>query len=297
MSTRYGSGWVSVGGLFVVAFMAVPATVVQGQAGSQGQTGRGASDFSDSDRDTGRNSDRYGDRDQYGQRYRDRVFSRRYTDDRDNHAADVARNRARFSKYNSDDDASFSEAYPYVPRSRRSSEQEWRDEPPALPDPRVTSRYRRPPNDGLVRNDYAGAPVYRHYYGGVDRYDSPGYLDSAGRASALANGYSRRGVEEFHDAYGRGVRTNDVYPLQRDVDPRRYRGRDLNGSVTADNEDTSGARDIEDFVRSELSVRPGANLRVSSTGTYTFRNYLDQGNQVHARFRLPVHRRWEYVNP
>ncbi|HVA50999.1 MAG TPA: hypothetical protein VNH11_31960 [Pirellulales bacterium] len=202
------------------------------------------------------------DRDQYGHRYRDQVF---------------------------DDDRSYSEAYPYVPETRRRSGPPREEAPP--PRARRRPRYR---DDGVIRNDYAGAPVYRHYYGGVDRYDSPGYLDQAGRASALANGYSRRGVEEFHDGYGRGVRTNDVYPLQRDVDPRRYRGRDLNGSISADDVDSSGASDIEDFVRSELSVRPGANLRVSSTGTYTFRNYLDQGNQVHARFRQPIHKRWEY---
>ncbi|HWB11114.1 MAG TPA: hypothetical protein VG826_17935 [Pirellulales bacterium] len=282
------SCWTTAGGLVAVTFTALAAWP------AEAQVSRGPRDFSDG-ADIDRTRD--GDRDRYGRQYRDQVFSRRFVDDRENREKDVARRRARFDRDNSDHDASFSEAYPYVPRSRRSSDQEWRDESPALPDPRVTSRYRRPPDDGLVRNDYAGAPVYRHYYGGEDRYDSPDYLDSAGRASALANGYSRRGVEEFHDWYGRGVRTNDVYPLQRNVDPRRYRGRDLNGSVTADDEDSAGARDLEGFVRSELSVRPGANLRVSSTGTYTFKNYLDQGNQVHARFRQPVHRRWEYLNP
>jgi hypothetical protein len=284
MSTENRSGWAIAGGLFVVTLTALPA------APAQAQGGRGPRDYSDrGDYDT--------DQDQYGRRYRDEVFSRRFTNDRDNYDEDVTRRRARFRGYNPDDDASFSEAYPYVPRGRRSAEQEWQDEPPARPAPPMTSRYRRRPDDGVVRNDYAGAPVYRHYYGGIDRYDSPGYLDSAGRASALANGYSRRGVEEYQDSFGRGVRTNDVYPLLRDVDPQRYRGRDLNGSVVGNDEDTSGARDIEDFVRSELSVRPGANLRVSSTGTYTFRNYLDQGNQVHARFRQPIHRRWEYYKP
>ena len=283
MSIRNHRGWAIAAGLLVVTFAALAA------APAQGQVSRGPRDYLQDEPDSGR--------DQYGRRYRDRVFSQRYTDDRDNRDADVARRRARFSRSTPNDDASFSESYPYVPRSRLSKEEQWRDEPPALPDPGVVSRYRRPPKDGLIRNDYAGVPVYRHYYGGADRYDSPGYLDQAGRARARANGYSRRGVEEFRDWYGRGVRTNDVYPLQRDVDPRRYRGRDLNGSVVADNEDTSGARDIEDFVRSELSVRPGANLRVSSTGTYTFKNYLDQGNQVHARFRQPVHRRFEYLNP
>jgi hypothetical protein len=237
----------------------------------------------------------YLDRDQYRRPYRDQVLSDTLTNDRagNSRGYDDDRNasrRSRFDRNNSDDESSFSEAYPYVPRSRRGAIDEARNEPLARPAPRVVSRYRPP-------LDYARARVYRHYYGGVDRYDSPDYLDGAGRASALANGYSRRGVEEFQDAYGRGVRTNDVYPLDRNVNPQRYRGRDLNGSVTGGNEDSSGPQDVEDFVRSELSVRPGANLRVSSTGTYTFRNYLDQGNQVHARFRQPVHRRWEYASP
>ncbi|HVX14204.1 MAG TPA: hypothetical protein VHC22_23660 [Pirellulales bacterium] len=234
------------------------------------------------------------DRDQYGHRYRDNVFDDRYSDRDDDDYADRRARASRNTQRNQPDrypqeDASFSEAYPRVPRVRPP-----RDETPP-PDQtdfprRTVSRYR----PDVVRNDYAGAPVHRHYYGGVDRYDSPGYLDQAGRASAMSNGYSRRGVEEFRDAYGRGVRANDVYPLARDVNPRRYRGRMLNGAVSTDDEDTSGADELEDFVRSELSVRPGANLRVSSTGTYTFRNYVDQGNQVHARYRLPVHKRWEY---
>jgi len=271
--------------LAVVTFATLLGSPVQAQGD------RGPHDYYD------RGSDDYGYRDQYGRRYRDQVFNQRFSDDRNNREEDAARRRARFEQYRPDEDGSFSEAYPYVPRTRRPSSDEWRDEPPARPAPPMNSRYRRPRDDGLVRNDYAGAPVYRHYYGGVDRYDSPGYLDSAGRASALANGYSRRGVEEFQDAYGRGVRANDVYPLNRHVDPQRYRGRDLNGSVTGGDVGSPLSRDLEDFVRSELSVRPGANLRVSSTGTYTFKNYLDQGNQVHARFRQPIHRRYEYLQP
>lgn len=224
---------------------------------ARGQVTRGPRDFID----RGSSADDFGGADRYGNRYRNNVF---------------------------DDDTSFSEAYPYVPRTPPP-----RIEPPqekVTPRPRV-SRYR---GEAPIRNDYAGLPIHRHYYGGVDRYDSPGYLDDAGRASARSNGYARRGVEEFRDGYGRGVRTNDVYPLLRDVNPRRYRGRMLNGAVTADDQDTQGANETEDFVRSELAVRPGANLRVSSTGTYTFKNWLDQGNQVHARFRQPVHKRYEY---
>ena len=200
------------------------------------------------------------DGDQYGHRYRDQVFDQ--------------------------DQGSFSESYPYVPQAR--SRRQPVNEP--TPPPRRTRPYR----DDVVRNDYAGARVYRHYYGGMDRYDAPGYLDQAGRASALANGYSRRGVEEFPDGYGRGVRTDDVYPLNRDVNPRRYRGRMLNGSLSADDEDRYGGHDLEEFVRGEFTPRPGANLRVSSTGTYTMRNYIDYGNQVMARFRQPNHYRWEY---
>lgn len=203
----------------------------------------------------------YFDRDQYGHRYRDQVFD--------------------------SDNGSFSESFPYVPQVRPRRE----ESRPPVPRPRPTNRYRR---DNIVRNDYAGAPVYRHYYGGMDRYDAPDYLDQAGRASALANGYSRRGVEEFSDGYGRGVRTDDVYPLNRDVDPRRYRGRMLNGSLGPDDEDRYGGHDLEEFIRAEYSTRPGANLRVSSTGTYTMRNYIDYGNQVMARFRKPNHYRWEY---
>jgi hypothetical protein len=258
-------GVVMAGGLFSVLV-----------ASAEAQVNRGPSD--------------YLTRDQYGNRYRDRVFSgSRDAGDRSLSEGVIKQRQARARRDAADDDASFSEAYPYIPPSRRPGI----EEEPVQELPRPADRYRRP-NDGVVRNNYAGVPVYRHYYGGVDRYDSPGYLDDAGRASALSNGYSRRGVEEFSDSYGRGVRTNDVYPLQRDVNPRRYRGRDLNGSLSSYNEDTSGASGLEDFVRSEMSVRPGANLRVSSTGTYTLRNYLDQGNQVHARFRLPVHKRWEY---
>lgn len=203
------------------------------------------------------------DRDQYGHRYRGRVFD------------DTV----------SDDDRSFSGSYPNVPQARSR-----REEARVAPPTRRTSRYR----DDVVRNDYAGAPVYRRYHGGMDRYDAPGYLDQAGRASALANGYSRRGVHEFSDWYGRGVRTDDVYPLNRDVNPRRYRGRMLNGSLPPDDEDRLGGNDLEDFVRGEFTPRPGANLRVSSTGTYTMRNYIDYGNQVMSRFRQPNHYRWEY---
>jgi hypothetical protein len=245
-----------------------------------GQSTRGPRDFLDNNQSE----------DQYGHRYRSQVFD----DDpyHVDHSVDDEsprgnyRARATRSARNSEERGSFSGAYPYAPRVREPREQE-EQEPFRQP----ARRYRRP--DGVVRNDYANAPVYRHYYGGVDRYDSPGYLDDAGRASAISNGYSRRGVEEFNSAYG-GIRLNDVYPLQRNVDPRRYRGRFLNGNVSADNEDTSGADELEDFVRSELSVRPGANLRVSSTGTYTYRNYIDQGNQVHARFRQPIHKKWQF---
>ncbi len=247
---------------------------------ANGQTTRGPRDFLDHD--------------PYGNRYRDSGFDDRYSDRSDDEAASRRERADRYSQRNQPDrypqeDASFSEAYPRVPQARPARKQAPPPDENDMPR-RTVSRYR----PDVVRNDYAGAPVRRHYYGGVDRYDSPGYLDQAGRASAMSNGYSRRGVQEFSDAYGRGVRANDVYPLARDVNPQRYRGRMLNGSVTTDDEDTSGADELEDFVRSEMSVRPGANLRVSSTGTYNFRNYVDQGNQVHARYRLPVHKRWEY---
>lgn len=232
--------------------------------------------------------------------YRDHVFDGRIYDDpyadRAEAAAAGRARRSRSARYDSNDE-SFSDAYPNLPparsRGQREADEDNFDRRPRTPS-RPATRYRRHSSDYIERNDYAGAPVRRHYYGGMDRYDSPGYLDDAGRASALANGYSFRGVEQYSDGYGRGVRTNDVYPLLRNVNPRRWRGRDLNGSVAADDEDTSGAEETEDIIRKELSVRPGANLRVSSSGTYTFRNYLDQGNQVHARFRLPVHKRWEY---
>lgn len=250
---------------------------------ARGQATRGPRDFLD--------SDQYGG-DQYGHRYRERVFDDdpyhvdHSADDRDLERSErptTARSTARSAR-NSSDSASYSSTYPYAPRVREPRVPE--KEPFRQP----ANRYR--PYDGIVRNDYAHVPVYRHYYGGVDRYDSPGYLDDAGRASAISNGYSRRGVEQFTSAYG-GVRLDDVYPLNRNIDPRRYRGRMLNGSPTADDE-VAGPNDVEDFVRSELSVRPGANLRVSSTGTYSYRNYIDQGNQVHARFRMPSHKKWQF---
>jgi hypothetical protein len=240
-----------------------------------------------------------------GDDYRSR--SDAYYGDLPDHAADyrrgTSRSNERMSRYGSidsaadDDDQSFSGSYPYLPRTRaqrEANEDAAQADAPPPPPSRPSSRYRRHASGAVERNNYAGAPVRRHYYGGVDRYDSPGYLDDAGRASALSNGYSRRGVEQYRGFYGRGVRTNDVYPLERDVNPRRWRGRDLNGAVATDDEDTQGADELEDFVRQELSVRPGANLRVSSTGYYSYRNYLDHGNQVRARVRVPVHKRWAY---
>lgn len=243
--------------------------------------------------------------DRYGHTYRDTVFG----DDpyhADRSLSDRSADDARFTRSGQrstrpsarrdrdGDRSSYSGIYPNSPRGQAATpvRTQQRRPPPVDDEPftRPTNRYR----DGVIRNDYAGAPVHRHYYGGVDRYDSPGYVDDAGRASALSNGYATRGVEEFSGGMYRGVRTNDVYPLKRDVNPRRYRGRMLNGDVTNDDEDTSGADELEDFVRSELSVRPGANLRVSSTGTWTFRNYRDSGNQVHARYRQPVHRALGY---
>jgi hypothetical protein len=235
--------------------------------------------------------------DRYGHPYRDSVFGDDpYHEDRSLRNETVREDRSpprdqrNTSREANDlaDRSSYSDVYPYSPRGQ--SEMPAREERrrPVVEEPftRPTNRYR----DGVVRSDYAGTPVHRYYYGGADRYDSPGYLDDAGRASALSNGYSRRGVAEFNGGMYGGVRNNDVYPLKRDVNPRRYRGRFLNGEVTNDDQDTAGANELEDFVRSELSVRPGANLRVSSTGTWTFRNYLDSGNQVHARNRIPVHR-------
>jgi hypothetical protein len=226
----------------------------------------------------------YLDSDSYGHHYRDQVFD----DDpyHEDHSLDNSRRGP--ARQDAEDDKSFSQAYPYAPptRARRAARAPVEQRPFTRP----ANRYR----DNGVRNDYAGVPVQRHYYGGEDRYDAPGYLDDAGRASALSNGYSRRGVEEFTGGYGGGVRLDDVYPLKRDVNPRRYRGRMLNGEVSNDDEDFSGANEVEDFVRSELSVRPGANLRVSSTGTYSYRNYIDQGNQVHARFRQPIHKKWQF---
>ncbi|HEX5447196.1 MAG TPA: hypothetical protein VFW87_25500 [Pirellulales bacterium] len=285
------SSWVwAPSAIMFSALLAAPATPAAAQAT------RGPRDYFD----PGNQRDRVFDGRVYDDPYRGDGYSGRAADDDAYDDSDDWRGRPRSSRartrYDSNDE-SFSEAYPYLPpprsRTQREADEDNDDRRPRTPS-RPATRYRRHSSDYVERNDYAGAPVYRHYYGGVDRYDSPGYLDDAGRASALSNGYSHRGVEQYRDAYGRGVRTNDVYPLQRNVNPRRWRGRDLNGSVAADDEDTSGAEETEDLIRKELSVRPGANLRVSSTGTYTFRNYLDQGNQVHARFRLPVHKRWEY---
>jgi len=141
---------------------------------------------------------------------------------------------------------------------------------------------------------YAAPLLGRSNRGGEDRPDAPGYLNHAGRESSLANGYAMRGVQEFSDARGQGVRLDDLYPLDPSVNPRRYRGRydwrRYGIGYTDEDED----RDIETFIRREMLVRPGANLRVSSTGTYTYRNYIDYGNQVMSRFRLPVHKRWQY---
>ncbi|MGH7192442.1 MAG: hypothetical protein ACREJM_02790 [Candidatus Saccharimonadales bacterium] len=274
------SYWACAPGALMLALMLTPARP------AAAQSTRGPRDYFD----RGSQRDQVFDGNVYDDPYSDRAHG-----DRDDQAPRRPRSRAR-TRYDSNDE-SYSDAYPNLPPSRSRAQREadedndyQRPRTPARP----AARYRRHTSDYVERNDYAGAPVYRHYYGGVDRYDSPGYLDDAGRASSRSNGYSYRGVEQYSDGYGRGVRTNDVYPLQRNVNPRRWRGRDLNGSVAADDEDTSGADETEDFIRKELSVRPGANLRVSSSGTYTFRNYLDQGNQVHARFRLPVHKRWEY---
>ena len=144
---------------------------------------------------------------------------------------------------------------------------------------------------------YAEFPLGRSGRGGEDRADAPGYLTHSGRDSSLANGYRVRGVQEFNDARGQGVRLDDVYPLDTSVDPRRYRGHfdsDTYGRGYSDEDDN---RDVEAFIRREMMVRPGANLRVSSTGTYDFYHYIQHGNIVNARFRQPAHRRWQYVNP
>lgn len=143
---------------------------------------------------------------------------------------------------------------------------------------------------------YTRFPIGRSIRGGEDRPDAPGYLTNAGLDSSLANGYRRRGVQEFSDGRGQGVRLDDVYPLDPSVNPRGYRGHyDFRTYHPRSQEDDD--RDIETLMRRELLVRPGANLRVSSTGTYTFRNYVDYGKQVRARFRLPVHRRYQYASP
>ena len=140
---------------------------------------------------------------------------------------------------------------------------------------------------------YGRFPIGRSVRGGEDRPDAPGYTSHAGRDSALTNGYYRRGVAEFTGGRGQGVRLDDLYPLDPSVNPRAYRGhydyRTYNDQMSQAEDD----RDTEAFIRREMMVRPGANLRVSSTGTYTFRNYVDYGNQVLSRFRLPVHRRYQ----
>lgn len=144
---------------------------------------------------------------------------------------------------------------------------------------------------------YADLPLGRSSRGGQDRADAPGYLTHAGRDSSLSNGYRVRGVQEFNDARGQGVRLDDVYPLDTSVDPRRYRGHFDSETYGRGYTDEDDNRDIEAFVRREMMVRPGANLRVSSTGTYDFYHYIQHGNIVNARFRQPAHRRWQYVNP
>jgi len=144
---------------------------------------------------------------------------------------------------------------------------------------------------------YADVPLGRSSRGEQDRADAPGYLNHAGREAALANGYRTRGVQEFNDGRGQGVRLDDVYPLDPSVNPRRYRGHFDAESYGRGRSDADDDRDIETFIRREMSVRPGANLRVSSTGTYTFRNYIDHGNQVNARYRQPAHRRYQYLQP
>jgi hypothetical protein len=144
---------------------------------------------------------------------------------------------------------------------------------------------------------YADVPLGRADRGGEDRADAPGYLNHAGREASLSNGYRTRGVQEFSDGRGQGVRLDDVYPLDPSVNPRRYRGHFDQESYVRSRSDADDDRDIEAFIRREMSVRPGANLRVSSTGTYTFRNYIDHGNQVSARFRQPAHRRFQYDSP
>ncbi|HEV7225039.1 MAG TPA: hypothetical protein VGN42_20205 [Pirellulales bacterium] len=144
---------------------------------------------------------------------------------------------------------------------------------------------------------YSGAPLGRSSRGEQDRADAPGYLNHAGREASLANGYRTRGVQEFNDGRGQGVRLDDVYPLDPSVNPRRYRGHFDAESYDRSRSDADDDRDIETFIRREMSVRPGANLRVSSTGTYTFRNYIDHGNQVNARYRQPAHRRYQYLQP
>jgi len=143
---------------------------------------------------------------------------------------------------------------------------------------------------------YARFPLGRSIRGGEDRDDAPGYLTHWGKDSGLANGYRTRGVQEFSDGYGQGVRSDDLYPLDPTVNPRAYRGHyDYQTYRNVNDEDDD--RDTETLIRRELMVRPGANLRVSSTGTYNFRNYVDYGSQVRDRFRMPAHKRYQYFNP
>lgn len=152
-------------------------------------------------------------------------------------------------------------------------------------------------NRAVAAPPYERFPVARFVRGGEYRPEAPGYTSHGGRDGSLTNGYYTRGVAEFTGGRGEGVRLDDLYPLDPNVNPRAYRGRydyrRYNDRMSQADED----RDIEAFIRREMLVRPGANLRVSSTGTYTFRNYVDYGNQVLSRFRLPVHRRYQNVWP
>ena len=150
-----------------------------------------------------------------------------------------------------------------------------------------------PPSASDQPPPFARFPIRRTVRGGEDRPDAPGYTGHAGRDSALTNGYYRRGVAEFTGGRGQGVRLDDLYPLDPSVNPRAYRGHYDYRTYNAQMSQAENDRDTEAFIRREMMVRPGANLRVSSTGTYTFRNYVDYGNQVLSRFRLPVHRRYQ----
>lgn len=140
-----------------------------------------------------------------------------------------------------------------------------------------------------------GMPLFAFRRGGEDRPEAPDYLNHGGRDAALANGYRTRGVQEFSDSRGQGVRLDDLYPLDPSVNPRAYRGHYDYRTYDDGRSQAEDDRDTEAFIRRELLVRPGANLRVSSTGTYTFRNYIEHGAQVRDRFRLPVHQRYQYL--